>query len=399
LSLDSAQAQTVVTTDDLFTAARIAVFEEKNNEKARQLAKQALSQSPDYADVEVFLGRLYSWNKNYDSAAFHFKNVLTNQPANQDASSALIDLEYWNDHNYQALLICNKALSLHKDSEQLLLKKAKILNSLKQYKEAALITDQLLKSNPGNTAALALASSLQDVAAVNKIDITYDYSHFDNRYNQPWHLLSLSYSRQTVLGSVIARINYANRFGSNGIQGEVDAYPRISKTFYSYVNFGYSGSDIFPKYRAGFSLYANLPLSYEAEAGIRYLNFGTATYIYTASLSKYYSNFWFGARTYITPGTIGTSQSFSIYGRYYLKTADDYFGASLGTGLSPDDRIVNIQLNTKEKLTSRQVSLSFNHRIALLNIISLRAGIINQEYRPFVKGNQLDLTFGYQRRF
>jgi predicted Zn-dependent protease len=81
---------------------------------------------------------LYSWNKNYDSAAFHFKNVLTNQPANQDASSALIDLEYWNDHNYQALLICNKALSLHKDSEQLLLKKAKILNSLKQYKESGI---------------------------------------------------------------------------------------------------------------------------------------------------------------------------------------------------------------------------------------------------------------------
>jgi YaiO family outer membrane protein len=395
------KAQTPVSADELFKNAREAAFEDKNYDKAKQLAYQALEISPAYADIEIFLGRVYAWNKQYDSARYHFSKVLNTDPINEDASIAYADLEYWNDHYEESLNICNRALAVYPASEALLLRKAKNLNATKHFREASIITSQLLKINKHNTAALALALSLKDAVAINKISISYDNSSFDKQYDKPWQLASISYSRHTKLGSITARMNYANRFGSNGLQGEVDAYPRISKMFYCYVSVGYSDNvGVFPKYRGGFSLYANLANSFEAEAGLRYLYFTSATNVYTASIGKYYKNFLFNARTYITPSNGAVSQSYSIAGRYYSKGADDYIGLSMGTGISPDDNNQNIQFNNKlNKLSSKQISASFSHTFLKWNVISISAGLINQEYKPSVRGNQFNLSAGLSHRF
>lgn len=396
----SVKAQLLTSADDLFKAARNASFEEKNDRKAMQLARLALERSPEYADIEVFLGRLYSWNKQPDSAALHFDRVIGYSPKNEDVYIAYTDLEYWYDDNQKALNICNKGLLNNSNSTDLLFRKAKILNAMKQYREASAVVDKLLKLNRHNSEVLALASSLKDADMVNKVSLNYNFTHFDKQFDKPWHLSSLSYGRQTKLGSVSGTLTYANRFGGGGYQGEVEMYPHINKTFYSYLEFGYSGNGgLFPNYRFGFSVYANLPLSFEAEGGLRYLNFGSSTYVYTAYVGKYYSNFLFGFRTYMTPGSAGTSHSYSITGRYYLKGADDYLGLSIGSGISPDDKRVNIQYNVKSNLTSRQASASFYHSFNKRNIISFGASLLNQEYKLGVKDNQVDLSVGFQRRF
>jgi YaiO family outer membrane protein len=85
----------------------------------------------------------------------------------------------------------------------------------------------------------------------------------------------------------------------DGLQYELESYPRFSKTFYAYANIGYSDNvGVFPKWKAGASLYANLPKAFEAELGIRYLYFNSAAYIYTLYIGKYYKSFLFG--TYIS---------------------------------------------------------------------------------------------------
>lgn len=394
-------AQTPLSSDELFKNAREAAFDDKNYDKAKQLAYRALEKSPAYADVEIFLGRVYTWNNQYDSARYHFSKVLNTSGMNEDASIAYADLEYWDDHYAEALNICNRALAVYPSSEALLLRKAKNLNATKNYREASIITSQLLEINKHNTDALALASTLKDAGAKNKISISYDNSSFDKQFDKPWQFISISYGRQTKYGSITGRMNYANRFGMNGLQGEVDAYPRISKTFYSYVSFGYSGDvGVFPKYRAGFSLYANLPKSFEAEIGLRYLYFTSATTVYTASIGKYYKSFLFTARTYITPSNSAVSESYNIGGRYYFKGANHYIGLTFGTGISPDEANQNIQFNNKEnKLTSKKISATFNHTFLKWNVISISAGVINQEYKPSVRGNQLNLSLELSHRF
>ena len=145
-----AKAQKEVTSDDLFKSARYAAFEDKNYDKAKMYARQALLISPGYADIEIFLGRIFTWQKQYDSARYQFANVLTTTPVNEDASIAYTDLEYWNDNYEEALRICNRALGVYPTSDPLLLRKAKILNATKKFKEASDITTLLLKTNKHN---------------------------------------------------------------------------------------------------------------------------------------------------------------------------------------------------------------------------------------------------------
>lgn len=389
------------TSDETFSSARNKAFEEKNYPEAIALSKSALAKSPDYNEIRIFLGRLYTWSKKPDSARIQFSTVIEKDPNYEDAYLAYGNLEFWENNSKKALEITNNGLKNIPNSEILQVLKAKLLNDLKDWKNAEIVINTVLKNNPKQTEARALATRIRENSAKNIFGISYDYVYFDKQFADPWHLISADYGRQTSIGSIIGRVNYANRFNGNGIQFEADAYPRISNTFQAYVNVGYSpDSGIFPNYRAGFSLYANLNGGFEVEGGFRMLHFSDNTWIYTASLGKYYKNFWFNIRTYVTPSNSAISQSFSINTRYYYGGADDYISLGLSSGLSPDEQRNNVLVNaTNYKLKSNGITLGYRKSINSLNIINIKAALENQEYLKDTKGNQLSLSIGYMRRF
>ncbi|HEY0896583.1 MAG TPA: YaiO family outer membrane beta-barrel protein, partial [Sphingobacteriaceae bacterium] len=237
--------------DELFQMARKTAFEEKNYQKAIQLSKEALNKSPEYADIQIFLGRLYTWSDYPDSARTVLSAAFKNHPDNDDAALAYASLEYWNKNSPGALVIADQGLSKSPESPSLLLLKARILEDLERTSEAAETAEKLLKIEPKNPQARALASRLKENRTGNKAGIGYDFIYFDRQFDKPWHLASLSYGRQSKLGSIGLNLNYANRFSENGFQAEIEAYPRISKAFYSYISAAYSEDvGIFPKYRA-----------------------------------------------------------------------------------------------------------------------------------------------------
>lgn len=395
----SAHAQEDYTSDELFQMARRAAFDSSNYPKAIEYLKTALNKSPNYSDIRVFLGRIYTWTDQVDSARAAFTYVLINDPSNEDAASAFTDLEYWNDNYSAALEYCNYGLVYHPHSEDLLLKKSKILNATKQFTDAYKVIDTLLKINPKNDKARAFMNTIKESSSINKIGVGYNYVYFDKQFNDPWHLLNVSYSRSTSLGTVVGRVNYANRFTNNGIQGEVDFYPRISKTFYSYLNMGIAGTNnVFPRFRMGASLYANLPWSMEAEIGFRYLKFTDDVWMYTASVGKYYSNFWFSFRTYLVPSYSDLSQSYTLITRYYNGGSDDYFSLSLGTGVSPDDPANAPILGLQQMLKSKKIALGYSHTFSN-NIISINGTWNYTEYQVDTFGNQYDIGISYQRKF
>ncbi|MFD2163496.1 YaiO family outer membrane beta-barrel protein [Paradesertivirga mongoliensis] len=399
--------------DELFREARTAAFEKKNYPLAIQLSKEALSKSPDYKDIRIFLGRVYTWSDKPDSARAEFKTVLKQEQGHEDASLAYASLEFWNDQYNQALQLTNDGLQFHPESKDLLLLKAKILNNLNRYKEADKVVTLILRTDPKNTAARAISQRIRENSSKNKFGLSYDFVHFDEQFSDPWQLVSFDYGRQTRLGSVSARINYANRFKSEGLQFEVDAYPKLSPMFYTYVSGGYSADGIFPNYRAGFSLYANLPASFEADAGFRLLRFDDNTWIYTLALGKYYKNYWFNFRAYLTPAESSLSHSYSLNVRYYLGGADDYIRFAAGTGLSPDVSTNTVLIGgvgengepgsmlvtDVNRLKSNNLTLGFTHSFKALNVLSLNLSWVNQEYQKNIFGNQTTAALSYQRRF
>ena len=198
---------------------------------------------------------------------------------------------------------------------------------------------------------------------------------------------------------MIGWVNYANRFQENGVQFEAEAYPHISHTFYGYLDLGYSPNrGVFPGWRGGASLYANLPHATEADIGFRYLYFSGSTVLYTLSLGKYYRSWWFNARCWIVPGQGGASQSVTVTARFYRGGADDYIFAAAGTGLSPDDNTNNVQLEAAYRLSTQKLQGGWRHGFRR-HIVFASLEWLYQEYLPDTHGHQWDLGCGYLYRF
>lgn len=388
-----------LTADELFAKARTTAFEQKDYTTSIALAKEALEKAPNYTDISVFLGRLYTWNKDLPAARAVFEDLGKRGVQDEDYFLAYASLEYWNDQNTKAIEIIDKGLSYHPKSEALLLLKAKVYFGMDHYEEADQAVKTLLSINPKNTEARALAVRINDLSSKNAVGIVYNYSHFDKQFDDDWHIVGVSYKRVTPIGSVILRGNYANKFAQGGTQIELEAYPRLSKMFYLYVGGGYSGDvGLFPKYRTGVSLNANLPHSFEAELGYRQLYFSNSIWMYTAAVGKYYKNFWFNLRTYITPDSKNISHSYTATVRYYTKSAQDYFAFQIGTGISPEENRNNLLENETFKLKTFKIGAEYNFSYRT-NLFSVGTMYYNQEFRPGEKGNQFDITLGYTRKF
>lgn len=404
-SSDRLLAQSAYSSDELFQQARTAAFDKKDYQKAIGLATMSLEKSPDYFDVRLFLGRLYTWTDKYDLAKESFLYVLEKNPANEDASIAITDLEYWNNQYDSALSFCNKGLEHNPNSEELLLKKGRILNTLRRYKDAYCVTINLINKYPKNESARSLLQSIRFDSSLNKVSISHDFTWFDRNYrdylhNYPWNILSLDYARFTGIGSVIARVNYGSRFSKQTLQFELDAYPHLFKNLTAYVNLGISDeSAVFPRYRMGLSLYASLPHSFEAEAGFRLLHFSNSTWIYVAGISKYYKNFWFNGRVYLVPDNQKALHSYSLTTRYYFGGADDYWKVGIGYGLSPDDSNSTQSFISDYSLRSKQLSIGFRKTISTFNVIGFSVSALNQEFNKYVYGNQINTIVTYIRKF
>jgi len=368
--------------------------------KARQICQSILSQGFN-ADVAVLMARTYAWDGQSDSTRILLNQVLLKYPDNMDALDAFSDVEYWSENYVKALEYCDLALKKDSTAEGFLLKKARILHSSGQDEGAILILTKLIRINPAHTEALKKLQEYRLDMQRNSIMLSYTLDLFEKDFNRdPWQITALSYGRKTRQGSVIARVNLAERYGNRGFQGEVDAYPKIGENNYGYLNYGYSPSSVFPKHRLGLEWYHNFPKAFEGSLGIRILKFDSSFVdIYTATLCKYIGNYWISSRVYVTPDTSGTSFSGQLQMRRYFSDAENYFGLRLSYGVSPDDNRNLIDSNQKLALKTRSVRLEYNHIFKRLWI--LNTGLVwgNEELQSGVFSNYYTFNISVMRLF
>jgi len=386
--------------DELFIKAR-TIASQGNRKEAREICRVILEKKPGYHDVRVFLGRLYSWDKEYDSARRELQQVIKEKSDYIDARSALIDVEYWSGNLRQALIYCNEGLKTYPDNEDFLLRKARILLKLEDYKAASVIIRQLLKIKPSNKEALQLLERIQYSTQQHKVSLSYRSDTFgrgESSYG-PWHLFSFELSRKFKRGSIIGRVNHARRnFGSgvkSGSQFEVDAYPKITKGIYAYLNAGYSSSFVFPKYRLGGEIYTNLPASFELSLGVRYLDFvSSSVLIYTGNLGKYYKNYWFSFRPFITSKPSGFSFSGIFLIRRYFSDEDNYLTLLAGFGSSPTEIFY---IEDIERLNSYKIELELQKMITRAFLIRFGIRFEREEFLMNQFGNRLTLSIELQQ--
>lgn len=308
-----------------------------NYPKAIALAKRGLEISPNYTDIRLLLGRLYKLTDQPDSAKMEFNKVLAKEPANKDAISYLKNLE---NYEYE-----KKIASLS-----------------------------------------------------NRVSVTYNPTFFEKEGKETWNLLSVYYARLTKYGTILGRINYANRSYADGLQYELEAYPK-HKNAYSFINLAYSNAAIFQKYRVAYSYIRSFNNGWEGELGVRFQYKNSGLMSYGGSVGKYLGSFWLNGRVFLTPDDGMVSQSYALTARYYTNTADDYFTAMIATGISPDDRVRNFAFAERLHTNSFRVSLGYQQLIGRRNILGILGTFNREEYVVGKKENEYDFAINFQHRF
>ncbi len=316
-------------------------------EKARELAfdnqrKQAqdtllfiLTKYPDYHDIRSFLASTYSWDGEYKKARTEFSYILEKDAQRKTDWIAAINNELWSEKPFGALELAEKALKYFPEDGEILYLKASGQENANNPEEALSTIQLVLDQNPNDQKAVDYKNKLTNNLSYNAIGIKSSVDFYSETFD-PMQYYSLNYSRQTKYGSIIGKMNFSRRFNDNGIQFEVDMYPKITKGLYAYMNLGFSNSYLYPDVRYGAELYKSLPKSFEISLGFRALKYETTTTIYTGSVGWYTGNSYLSFRPYLTPGDNGTSKSGTFNYRKYRSDADNYFSVSLGMGFSPE---------------------------------------------------------------
>lgn len=384
---------------------RQAVYWAKNGR--HDLAKNILlKQSPRLAASFILLGRIYSWDRQFDSARLFLKEGLAGQPGNEEAWLAIIHNELWSGHPDQALVYCQDALSRYPYSEKLLIQQTKAYGKLGRYKEAHDAVEKALQVNPGNGEAVQLEKYLRAKMATapkNGVGVTYQYDHFNQLY-APWNYGSFYFFHKGKGGGLAAAVNYADRFQQSGVQYELNVSPRITSSLRGWVGAAYSRDSVFPGWNVGAGLSQTLFRKAEVEAGARYLTFYTypdALLIYTGAFSVSLHRWWVSVRTYQTSKTAGMDQSYYLTTRYYFHHRQNNITLVLNTGSFPHDYLDPVSGKSFNYGTrSQRIRLGYQTPfLSVKNVLKFNVGFERRDYYSGLTLERMTAGVGIERLF
>lgn len=302
----------------LSRARELAFSGKQHRQQALDLLKQRLAETPGDNDARTFYGAVLSWEGQYDEARKQLTQVLTDHPYHSDALPALINVELWSDHPARAEELARDGLQHNPKDTALMLQLAKAQRNQGHYKKAVQTLDQVLLIEPNN----APARRARRTITVDSWKWEAEYTHsidFLSGGRDSQQEDSVQLRGPTPIGSLIGRVSRADRFGDTSYQIETDMYPHIRPGTYMYLNVGASpDQNLYPKYRVGADLYQSVGHGFELSGGFRRLRFGTGTTIYTWAVNKYYGDWLFTGRMYLTPDDLGVSKTVQVGARRFF---------------------------------------------------------------------------------
>lgn len=269
------------------------------------LLETRLVDAPRDVDARLLYALMLSWDGRYDEARREFQSVLAQAPAYTDARVGLMNVEWWSGRATAA-------------------------------REQA---NQILARDPGHPQARLVRQRLDAANRPWMAKASVGYEHF-NDGRQPWREQMLSLSRETAVGSVIARATRAERFGLDDQQFEIEFYPSLRPGTYAFVAAGGSSDrTLYPRRRFAVDLYQSVGRGFELSGGYRRLDFAASTSIYVGSLTKYVGPWMLTARVYRVPapGSLDSTSGHALVRRYFGGDGSSFVGVGFSQGLSREE--------------------------------------------------------------
>ncbi|WP_161596799.1 tetratricopeptide repeat protein [Chitinophaga vietnamensis] len=316
-----------------------------------------------YLDQLLAHGKQLRDNQRWDSAWQLYQTAYSVAPKDTTVLQNLVGVAFARKQYDTALAYADKGLAQDAHNTGLLEKKAGALEQLRQYGAAANVARQLYALQPEEKKWRNYADQLASHSYRNQAGIIYMQSVYDKDL-RPGSILSLQYLHRYDRGSIIGRINYGSREAGNGVQLEAETYYKHNPRYYSYGLLGWSPSSVFPRVRAGYSLFRNFNKEWEGELGARYIRSDSMNnYSIVASVAKTWGSYWVNLRGFATTDEHQWYQAYVLTNRFYMRERQDFLALIGSIGASPDDRSRNFQFGRVAGFTSTSLTAGYQRTI------------------------------------
>ncbi|MFD2033792.1 YaiO family outer membrane beta-barrel protein [Belliella marina] len=397
-----------VDTDSLLKVAYKEFNESNNLGKAKELSWKALEIAPDYLDFHVLLGRIYQRSGALDSAKFYFDYVLDRDKSYHEVYMYLIPVNISTKNYDEAYFRINEAKASGLKQAPLLGFEHQILVEKGDQRVEYDFLQATLKEYPDLSEFRQRFNILESRFNSDRIGFNYSLTGFNREGVGPWHLTGLQYVREREWGSLIGRVNYADRLSagesiSSGFQYELESYFFTGKTTYSYAGIAYSNDIVFPNLRFGYSIYKNFQKGWEGEAGVRFTKVsppeGNREFRSgIVGVGKYLGSYWLNMRMFLQNEEKSFYPAFTFTSRYYFGGRFDYLTFIAGYGTSPDERATLGQFDNRVALQSYRFGLGYYKSISEKFFLGVQFMYNFQEYNPSFTQNEYEGSINLQYR-
>lgn len=306
-----------------------------------------------------------------------------------------VDNNINNKSTSDSLMILNRELTRDPNNTVLLYKEASLFVDTERYNEALIDLDRLAILDPSNKAANKLRQvAIQKAQCLAHNDVGFNQEEDWVSSNGYWNFSSVFYHRLTEYGVYGARINYARRNGSTGVQYQLEAYPKFWRSIVPYLTtvdllFAYADDSqvLYPTFAYSVEPYFNLPQGVQVSLGARVIKTQSQNiYFYTGTLGKYFGDYFAWFRP-----TVSTPKSHVYYEfnlRRFFSDANNYAGIKVGFGGYPDladiaplDQIIVLDA----------YAIAFDGQYALQHDLFIN-GAVSYTHQQFKNGNVRELT-------
>lgn len=287
-----------------FSLMRVSAVE-KDYQTGKKIGYQLLDENPGYADVSIYLARVYGWELQYDSAYAVIEDVIRDNPGLPDAYIAYVDICYW-QNNWDKLISVAEDALLVTDSEDVRAKYALALYYSGEIQQARLQADSVIVKSPDHKLAndVLQLSMLQSNGPELFAHYTFDY--FQKPYYRRWHMLTAGGVYPFSFGKLIPYINAGTSAGngdsfaaSSDIQFNLESYFLLSDKNYMLAGYGISPGKFFPSHRAIIDVWQILPAGFAVSLGARYFYWDSHFFYLSLGVEKYLGNYWLSLKNYL----------------------------------------------------------------------------------------------------
>lgn len=367
--------------------------ESKDYNGALKILNSLEKKYPGNEDIVIYLGRVYSWKKEFAKAKKTLRPLADRDRPNNEALEALINAYYWSYDFEACITYCDKYLEMQPNAENILMIKAICLEKSNRNEEALAIIGTIkgneyqeridaLKTVIGRKKKNAIAASYLNIS-------TYDPA------GRPVHYGYVEYLRKFTNNTIIGRANVGYREGEAEGQFEVDYYHTFKRS-YLYTNAGVSnGEIIFPKVRLGAEYYFAPLGQFDFSLGGRYMSFENDNVTLITGQATYrYKDYAFGYRPYYDVDNSLMSHVISLQ-----KTNEDkesLLRVELQYGNVPYLYLYN---NFTEPLKAYRIGIQYQHRLSESFFVRPIFLYEYEEYLPGIMRNKYNCQVIFTKRF